>query len=122
LYSSIAYVSSKHKRLLTESSAEFRDIVLAIQTNSSITPCKDLARHTPFAMKCAAKLTHHASYQYNINKIKPCVTKTNSFATSLSLIQALNGKHLLPIESIKHLLQQQFGIVCWKALEDFSPP
>jgi hypothetical protein len=30
--------------------------------------CKDLAWHTSFAMKCVAKLTHHASYQYNINK------------------------------------------------------
>jgi hypothetical protein len=34
-----------------------------------VTPCKDLAQHTSFAMKCAAKLTHHASYQYKINKI-----------------------------------------------------
>jgi hypothetical protein len=53
---------------LTESSAGFRDIFLAIQTNAFITPCKDLARHTSFAMKHAAKLPHHASYQYNINK------------------------------------------------------
>ncbi len=28
----------------------------------------DLARHTSFAMTRAAKLTHHASYQYNINR------------------------------------------------------
>jgi hypothetical protein len=68
LYLSIAYALSENKRLLTESSAEFRDIVLAIQTNAFVTPCKDLARHTSFAMKRAAKLTHHASYQYNINK------------------------------------------------------
>jgi hypothetical protein len=68
LYSSIAYASSKNKRLLTESSAEFRDILLAIRTNALVTPCKDLARHTSFAMKHVAKLTHHASYQYNINK------------------------------------------------------
>jgi hypothetical protein len=53
---------------LTESSADFCDIVLAIQTIAFVTPCKDLARHTSFAMKRAAKLTHHASYQYNINK------------------------------------------------------
>ncbi len=53
---------------MTESSAEFRDIVLAIQTNAFVTPCKDLAWNTFFAMKRAAKLTHHASYQYNINK------------------------------------------------------
>jgi hypothetical protein len=67
LYLSIAYALSKSKRLLTESSAEFRDIVLAIQTNTFITPCKDLARHTSFAMKRTAKLTHHASY-HNINR------------------------------------------------------
>jgi hypothetical protein len=68
LYSPIVYALSKNKRLLTESSAEFRDIVLAIRINAFVTPCKDLARHTSFAMKCVAKLTHHASYQYNINK------------------------------------------------------
>jgi hypothetical protein len=68
LYLSIAYALSKNKRLLTKSSAEFQDIVLAIQTNAFVTPCKDLARHTSFAMKRAEKLTHHASYQYNINR------------------------------------------------------
>jgi hypothetical protein len=68
LYLSIAYALSENKRLLTESSAEFRDIILAIRTNAFVTPCKDLARHTSFAMKHAAKLIHHASYQYNINK------------------------------------------------------
>jgi hypothetical protein len=59
---------SKNKRLLTESSKEFCDIVLAIRTGAFVTPCKDLARHTSFAIKCAAKLTHLASHQYNINK------------------------------------------------------
>jgi hypothetical protein len=68
LYSSIAYALSKNKRLLTELSAEFHDIVLAIRIGDFVTPCKDPARHTPFAMKRAAKLTHHVSYQYNINK------------------------------------------------------
>jgi hypothetical protein len=68
LYLSIAYALSKNKRLLTESSAEFQDIVRAIQTNTFVTPCKDLAWHTSFTMKRAAKLTHHASYHYNIDK------------------------------------------------------
>ncbi len=68
LYSSIAHALSKNKRLLTKSSAEFQNIVLAIQTNAFVTPCKDLAWHTSFAMKSAEKLTHHASYQYNINR------------------------------------------------------
>jgi hypothetical protein len=65
---SIAYALSENKRLLTKSSAEFQDIVLTIQINAFVTPCKDLARHTSFAMKRGAKLTYHASYQYNINR------------------------------------------------------
>ncbi len=68
LYLSIAYALSKNKRLLTESSAEFHNIIRAIRTGAFVTPCKDLARHTSFAMKRSAKLTHHTSYQYNINK------------------------------------------------------
>ncbi len=68
LYLSIAYALSENKRLLIESSKEFCDIVLAIYAVAFVTPCKDLARHTSFAMKHAAKLTHHASYHYNINK------------------------------------------------------
>jgi hypothetical protein len=39
LCSSIAYALSKKKRLLTKSSAEFQDIVLAIQTNAFVIPC-----------------------------------------------------------------------------------
>ena len=35
--------------------------------NKSVIICKDLARHTSFAMKRAAKMTHHASYEYNIS-------------------------------------------------------
>ncbi len=64
----MAYALSKNKRLLTESSKEFCTILLTICTGAFVTPCKDLARHTSFAMKRVAKLTHHASYQYNINK------------------------------------------------------
>ncbi len=67
LYSSIAYALSENKRLLVESSQEFRDMILAIQSGKSFTPCKDLARLISFAMKRAAKTTHHASYEYNIN-------------------------------------------------------
>ena len=67
LYSSIPYALSKNKRLLTESLQEFCDTILAIQSGKFFTPCKDLARLTSFAMKRAAKMTHHASYEYNIN-------------------------------------------------------
>jgi hypothetical protein len=68
LYSSIAYALAENKRLLMESSQEFRDIVLVIQTGAFFTSCKDLVWHTSFAMKRAARLTHHSSYQYNINR------------------------------------------------------
>ena len=67
LYSSIACALSENKRFLVESSQEFCDMILAIQSGKSFTPCKDLARLTSFAMKRVAKMTHHASYEYNIN-------------------------------------------------------
>ncbi len=63
----IAYALSENKRLLVESLQEFCDMILAIQSGKSFIPCKDLARITSFAMKRAAKMTHHASYEYNIN-------------------------------------------------------
>ena len=68
LYSSIAYALAENKRLLMESLQEFRKIILSIQTGAFFTSCKDLTRHTSFAMKRAARLTHHSSYQYNINR------------------------------------------------------
>jgi len=67
LYSSIAYALFNNKALLLESSQEFREIIIGLKTGAFITPCVDLARHTNFAMKRAARLVHHASYQYNIN-------------------------------------------------------
>ncbi len=61
LYSSTAYALAENKRLLMESLQEFRDIILSIQTGAFFTSCKDLTQHTSFAMKCAARLTHHSS-------------------------------------------------------------
>jgi hypothetical protein len=55
LYFSIAYALSENKRLLTESSAEFQDIVLAIRTNAFVTPCKELAWHTSFCHEACGK-------------------------------------------------------------------
>jgi hypothetical protein len=68
LYSLIAYTLAENKKLLMESLEEFCNILLLIQTRASFTSCKDLAWHTSFAMKQAARLTHHTSYQYNINR------------------------------------------------------
>ena len=68
LYSLITSALKENKRLLIESLQEFWDIVLSIQTGAFFTSCKDLTRHTSFAMKPVARLTHHASYQYNLNR------------------------------------------------------
>jgi hypothetical protein len=73
LYSSIPYALAENKRLLMESSQEFQNIILLIQIGACFCSCKDLARHTSFAMKRTARLTHHSSYQYNINRT--CVQK-----------------------------------------------
>ncbi len=68
LYSSIAYALAENKKLLMELLQEFRDIILLIQTGAFFTSCKDLARHSSFAMKRVARLTRHSSYHYNINR------------------------------------------------------
>ena len=67
LSSSIAYALSENKRFLSETSQEFRDMIAVMKSNKAITICKDLARHTSFAMKRAAKMIHHAYNEYNIN-------------------------------------------------------
>jgi hypothetical protein len=68
LYSSIAYALSESRKFLMESSHEFQDIIKNLQTGAFLIHCKDLAWHTSFAMERAAKITHHTSYWYNINK------------------------------------------------------
>ncbi len=98
LYLSIAYALSNNKRLLTKSSAEFQDIVLAIQTNAFVTPCNDLAWHTSFAMKRAAKLTHQASYHYNINRTMHYKIKffCNKLKPDSDIKWEMPNAHLIP--------------------------
>jgi hypothetical protein len=87
----------------------FQNIVLVIQTNAFVTPCKDLTRHTSFAMKCPAKLTHHATYQYNINRTMRY--KIKFFCNKLKLDSHIEWEmpiaHLIP----QTPLQQQLEIV-----------
>jgi hypothetical protein len=68
LYASIAYALSENKRLLTDTSPEFRNICLSFKTGSFPCSVKDQVKHINFAMKRAAHLVHHAKFQYNINK------------------------------------------------------
>jgi hypothetical protein len=68
-------------------------------------------------MKCVAKLTHHASYQYNINKTMQY--KIEFFRNKLKPDSGIKWETpIAHTKSLKCLLQQQLGIVCWKALED----
>jgi hypothetical protein len=68
LYASIAYALSENKRLLSDTSPEFRNICLSLKTGSFPCSVKDQVKHINFAMKRAAHLVHHAKFQYNINK------------------------------------------------------
>ena len=98
LYSSIANALAENKILLMESLQEFRDIVLAIRTGAFFTSCKDLAQHTSFTMKRVARLTHHASYQYNINRTM--CAKIEFFCDKLKPSSGIEWKtpisHLIP--------------------------
>jgi len=69
LYASITYVLSENKRLLSDTSPEFRNFCLSLKTGSFPCSAKDQVKHINFAMKRAAHLVHHAKFQYNINKM-----------------------------------------------------
>ena len=68
LYSSIAYALTENKCLLEEMSPSFREICLSINTGTFACSVKDQVKHINFAMKMAARLVHHAKFEYNINK------------------------------------------------------
>jgi hypothetical protein len=68
LYASIAYALSENKRLLSDTSPEFRNICLSLKTGSFPCSVKDQVKHINFAMKRAAHLVDNAKFQYNINK------------------------------------------------------
>jgi hypothetical protein len=68
LYASIAHAFSENRRLLLESLREFQNIVLSLKKGTFLGTCKDKAKHVLFAMKCTAKLVHHAKHRCNINK------------------------------------------------------
>jgi hypothetical protein len=62
LYASIAYALSENKRLLSDTSPEFRNICLSLKTGSFPCSVKDQVKHINFAMKRAAHLVHHAKF------------------------------------------------------------
>jgi hypothetical protein len=80
LYSSIAYVLSENKWLLAKSSQEFCDMIHAIKSRKSFTPCKDLAQLTSFAMKRAAKRLTMLPTSTKLTL--PCRQRLNYFKTS----------------------------------------
>jgi len=62
LYASIAYALSENKRLLSDTTPEFRNICLSLKTGSFPCSVKDQVKHINFAMKRAAHLVHHAKF------------------------------------------------------------
>ncbi len=60
-YASITYALAKNKRLLADSSPEFRSICLSLRMGNSPCTPKDPVKHINHAMKRAARMVHHAS-------------------------------------------------------------
>ena len=67
LYASIAYALAENKRLLTDSSQEFRDVVKSLTTGTFHCSAAEQGRHIAFALKRAARMVHHARYKFFIN-------------------------------------------------------
>ena len=68
LYSSITYALTENKHLLVETSPSVCEIFLSIKTGTFACSEKDQVKQINFAMKTAARLVHHAKFEYNINK------------------------------------------------------
>ena len=66
LYASIAFALAQNKRLLLESSREFRDVVQSLRTGSYLCSAKDQAKYISFALKKSAKMIHHAKFKFRI--------------------------------------------------------
>ncbi len=78
LYTSIAYALAENKRLLTESSQEFCDILEAICTESFSCSTTNQNWHILFSLKKAARMVHHSKYKFVINL--SIVRRSNSSA------------------------------------------
>jgi hypothetical protein len=68
LYASIAYALAKNKRLLADSSPKFQSICLSLRMGNFPCTAKDQVKHVNHAMKRAAKMVHHAKFEFNTNK------------------------------------------------------
>ncbi len=68
LYASIAYALAENKRLLADSSPEFRSICLSLKTGNFPCTATDQVKHVNHAMKRATRMIHHAKFKFNINK------------------------------------------------------
>ncbi len=58
---------AENKRLLSESSKDFREVVECLRTGAFPCSAKDQNRHISFALKKAARMIHHSRYKFTIN-------------------------------------------------------
>jgi hypothetical protein len=118
LYASIAYALAENKRLLVDTSPEFRDICLSLKTGSFPCSAKDQVKHINFAMKETAHLAHHAKFKYNINKTMH--QEIEFFREKLLLESGIVSE-----TPIAHIITQMpmftsFGDSCLKGAEGYS--
>jgi hypothetical protein len=98
LYASIAYALAENKRLLTESSQEFRDIVKSIRKGSFLCSATDQNRHISFALKKAARMVHHSKHKFVINSTMRQEIKffQDKLQPSSSILWETPIAHLIP--------------------------
>jgi hypothetical protein len=95
LYASIAYALAKNKRLLADSSPKFRSICLFLRTDNFPCTAKDQVKHVNHVMKRAAKMVHHAKFEFDINKMM--CQEIDFFREKLLPNSDISGKLPLPI-------------------------
>ena len=107
---------SENKRLLVDTSPEFRNICIFLKTGTFPCLAKNQVKHINFAMKKAAHLVHHAKFHYNINKTMR--QEIDFFARSFFLTRTLGGKPQSLTSYLGHQPSHPLVIVVSRELED----
>jgi len=98
LYASIAYGLAKNKRLLTELSQEFCEVVESLCSGSFPCLATDMTRHIFFALKKAARMVHHSKYKFiiSLSMRQEIEFFRNKIQPNLSILWETPITHVIP--------------------------
>jgi hypothetical protein len=119
LYASIAYALAENKRLLIDSSPEFRSICLSLKIGNFPCLAKDQVKHINHSIKRAARQVHRAKFEFDINKTMP--QEIDFFR--VKLLPEFNIKWETPIAHIIPRMPRftSFGDCCLEGTGGYSP-